>query len=75
MKSKSLSATNPYLKAASSRSMMARNIASSTAVETGKSSASYVKRYTDARTSKDDASHSLQPAVKKNSGSQKKSAS
>jgi len=49
MKSKSLSATNPYLKAPNSEHMLARNVTSSTAIETGKSSASYVKRYFDIR--------------------------
>lgn len=44
MKSKALSSTNVFLKAPNAGSKIAQNAASSTSIETGKSSASYVVR-------------------------------
>ena len=45
MKAKSLAAKNPYLQSPSADEWFARNVASSTSVETGKPSSLYVSRF------------------------------
>ncbi len=75
MKNKSLTATNLYLKKASSGQMMARNIASSTSVETGKDSSIYVKRYTSVRMAKAATTLPPRPGATKTVKSPKKVAS
>lgn len=52
MKTKTLSAANRFLKGATSGQWVARNLASSTSVETGKPSQIYVTRYQDSRLEK-----------------------
>ncbi len=47
MKSKTLAFSNSYLRSIKSDLLVARNVASSTAVETGKPSQTYVTRYQD----------------------------
>lgn len=75
MKTKSLAANNRYLKRSNSGAMMARNLASSTSIETGKSSTTYVERYTTRQANKVAASHSPEPAVTKMTKSPKRSVS
>lgn len=75
MKTKSLTTTNRYLKKASCGKMMARNIASSTSVETGKDSSIYVKRYTSVRMAKVATTLPPKPRATKTVKSPKKVAS
>lgn len=49
MKSKSLSSSKTHLRSAKSGRLIARNIATSTSIETGKSPQTYVTRYRDSR--------------------------
>ena len=52
MKSKTLASANTYLRSTTSIQLVARNVGSSTAIETGKPSQTYVTRYRDARSGK-----------------------
>jgi len=52
MKIKTLSSANNYLQSSASSHLVARNLASSTSVETGKSSQFYVARYQDSHSGK-----------------------
>lgn len=65
MKSKSIAAKNHYLKKDRSGKSIIRNAATSTSIETGKSSDTYVTRF----------SHSGKLVVGKNPGPRKKQAS
>ena len=59
MKTKSLAAQNRYLTQATRSTMVARNLASSTSVETGKNSTIYVARYNATRSPKNSAIQAL----------------
>ena len=52
MKTKTLSSANNYLQSSASSQRVARNLATSTSVETGKPSQIYVARYQDNRSGK-----------------------